>query len=228
MRLTAQGGTDGATIVLFWPDNLPDDADRLLQEGPVELMERLDAEGKLVQFPCDGDGHYALAVIIGEELSPDLAAVAKEHKRYPALVAAGDGYFGGGEYCFKRDDALLRRYPHQAGKLPIPAGTYAATVYQTEVGDDVYAKWSVGRVGPAARRVERLRNVLVAAACAAVLATLVGLCAFPWVVKGITAGVAVGLVAAAAVVGRTESYKAVAAARDEFERLYPDYVLHLK
>ena len=205
MRLTAQGGTDGATIVLFWPDNLPDDADRMLQDGPVELFEKLEAEGKLVQFPCDGDGHYTLALFVREELPADLAAVSREHKRYPTLVAAGDGYFGGGEYAFKRDDTFLRRYPQQAGRLTIPAGTYAATVYQAEVGDDVYAKWSRDRVGPAAKGIERLRNVLLAAACAAVLATLVALCAFPWVVKGIIAGVAVALVAAAMLVGRSKS-----------------------
>jgi hypothetical protein len=228
MRLRAEGGTDGATIVLFWPDTLPDDADRQLQDGPIELFEQLDAEGKLIYFPCDGDGHYFLSVFVGEDLPPDLEAACKEHKRYPTLTAAGEGYFGGGECAFKRDDAFLRKYPHQAGKLTIPAGKYAATVYQKVAGRNAYAKWSRDRVGPAGKRVERRHNVLFRAACTAVLATLVGLCAFPWVVKGIVAALAAALVVSVVLVRRTASYKAAAAAWNEFANVYPDYVLHLQ
>ena len=40
MKITASGGTDGANIVLFWPDNLPDDADARLNDDPVRVSGR--------------------------------------------------------------------------------------------------------------------------------------------------------------------------------------------
>src|SRR5207237_9307150 len=97
MKLTASGGTDGTTMLLSWPDNLPDDGDRLLRDDPIDLLEKLDAEGKLIYFPCAGDGHYRLSVYVGEEVPGELAAMCREHKRFARLVAAGEGYFGGGE-----------------------------------------------------------------------------------------------------------------------------------
>ena len=61
MKLTASGGTDAANIVLFWPDNLPDDADATLKGDPVDLVDQLQKDGKLVWFPCLSDGGYTVA-----------------------------------------------------------------------------------------------------------------------------------------------------------------------
>ena len=50
MKITASGGTDAGNIVLFWPDNLPDDADAALRDDPITLVENLRNEGKLIWF----------------------------------------------------------------------------------------------------------------------------------------------------------------------------------
>lgn len=48
MKITASGGTDVANIVLFWPVNLPEDADAALNDDPISLIERMRGEGKLI------------------------------------------------------------------------------------------------------------------------------------------------------------------------------------
>lgn len=103
MRLTASGGTDGASIVLFWPDNLPDDADAAINDDPVSLIERLQTKGKLIWFPCGADGGYTVAVYVRADLPPELAPHCKEVDRIASLVVRGNGCFGGMEYVFKHD-----------------------------------------------------------------------------------------------------------------------------
>src|SRR5581483_9816022 len=124
MKLTATGGTDGASIVLFWPENLPEDADTILQDDPVSLIERMRDEGKLVWFPCEGDGTYTLAIYVRTELPAELQSVLKDEEKYPHLAVRGVGYFGGMEYVFKRDSSFLDKYPHMCEKVEIPPGEY--------------------------------------------------------------------------------------------------------
>ena len=56
MKITARGGTDAASIGLFWPENLPDGADAVLWSNHLALVEELRDQGKLLSFPCDADG----------------------------------------------------------------------------------------------------------------------------------------------------------------------------
>jgi hypothetical protein len=228
MRLDAAGGTDGATMVLFWPDNLPEDADAALADDPMTLIERLDAEGKLVHLPCAGDGGYRISVFVREELPPDLAAVCREDRRYPRLTVAGDGYFGGGESLFKRDASFLQKYPHMAEKLAVPAGTYAATVYQTDVPRGMSRRWLRDRVDARARLVERSYEVLWPASLLAALATLVGFVFVSRTMGLVSLGVTAALICATVVVSRSASWRRVRAAYDAFATAYPDYVVRLQ
>ena len=227
MPIVARGGTDGATMVLFWPDNLPDNADHLLRDDPIALIESLDADGKLVLLPCDGDGGYTLAVYVREDLPPDLAAVCREHKRYPHLIVNRDGYFGGGEYVFKHDDAFLRKYPHMAEKVCLPAGTYAAEVFETDVPEGTYARWLRDRVRPAEKSLHDLHGGLAALGVVAVVAAAAGLFFLRRAASLALAPGAAIVVLAAVLVSRTAGYKAVRAAAEEFEGMYPDYVVRL-
>lgn len=101
MKITASGGTDVAGIVLFWPDNLPAVADFALRDNPVALIETLQEQGKLIRFPCDGDGGYTLAVFVREDIPDELRSCCEDEVQIPVLTVRGVGYFGGMEYMFK-------------------------------------------------------------------------------------------------------------------------------
>src|SRR5436190_23377729 len=130
MTITASGGTDGANIVLFWPDNLPDDADELLTQDSVALVENLRDQGKLIWFPCDGDGRYAVAVFLAMDVPDDLIVHCKEEVKIPSLIVRGPGYFGGMEYMFKHDSSFRDKYPGMCEQVNIPDGTYSARVWR--------------------------------------------------------------------------------------------------
>jgi hypothetical protein len=227
MKLTATGGTDGANIVLYWPDQLPDDADARLEHDPVALIEQLEKDGKLVTFPCEGDGHYTVAVFVHEDPPPDLLKYCREHKTHPSISARGDGYFGGTEYVCKRDCAFREKYPHMSTKIAIPDGTYAATVYEVDAPEELESQWLLDHAGPAAVRISNAVGVIALAIGLCTLAALAGLAFMSWTVWLWIVGIDTALVATAWALARTADYRAVAAARIEFERAYPAYVLRL-
>jgi hypothetical protein len=228
MRLTAAGGTDGATMVLFWPANLPDDADRLLRDDPIALFEKLDGEGKLIYFPCEGDGGYTLGVYLHEDVPAELAAFCREHRKYPHLLVSGEGYFGGGECVFKRDAGFIEKYRHMAGKVTVPDGTYDAAVYATDVPRSFYGKWLREHAGPSAKRAGDAYGVMWGFIIGGVLATLFGLFLMPWKFWFLFAGGTAALIAATFALSRSAAYKKVVAARAEFARAFPAYVVRLK
>jgi hypothetical protein len=227
MKLTATGGTDGANIVLYWPDHLPDDADARLKADPVELLDQLERDGKLVQFPCDSDGAYSLTVFVGEAPPADLMRYCKEAKRYERLAVTGDGYFGGAEYVCKRDCAFREKYPHMSTKVSIPAATYAATVYEVELPDELEAQWIRDHAGAAAVRMSNAMGLLAGGVVLCVIAALVGLKVMSWTVWACVAAAGLALAAAAWAVSRMPGYRAVAEAQRAFERTYPAYVVQL-
>jgi hypothetical protein len=228
VKITARGGTDGATMVLYWPDNLPDDADTQLKDDPMALIEKLRDEGKLILFPCDGDGQYTLAVFVGGQVSDELQEFCKEEERYPSLIVRGDGYFGGAEYMFKHNDTLRIAFPHMSEKVVMPAGTYAARVWRTNVPESVYHTWLVREAGPGAKRLRDLHRGIATCAVVGVLLALVTLLFVPWAVWFCIAGAAIALVVVAVALSRTPAYQAVAKAQRHYEEAFPKYVVHLE
>jgi hypothetical protein len=112
MKLVANAGTDAATIILFWPDQVPADAEQAVVDDPSELIERLQSEGKLIWFLCDGDGSYTLAVYLDTEVPPYLRAVCKDDGTIPRLNAVGPAYFAGGEYLAPRNSDRFTDGPY--------------------------------------------------------------------------------------------------------------------
>ena len=227
MKLTATGGTDGANIVLYWPDHLPDDADARLQDDPVELLDQLEKEGKLIGFPCDSDGAYSLAVFVRDEPPADLLRYCREAKSVPSVVARGDGYFGGAEYVCKGDCAFREKFPHMSTKIAIPDGTYGATVYEVEPPEELESQWLREHAGAAALRRSNAVGVLVVGVVLCAIASLVGLAFMSWTVWFCVAGAGLVMAALAWGLSRSAGYRAVADARAEFERTYPAYMLRL-
>lgn len=228
MKLTARGGTDGANMVLFWPDNLPDDADLILQDDPTTLVDQLRNDGKLIWFVCEGDGDYSVAVYLHIPIPEHLAAMCKDEERYPKLVVKGDGYFGGMEYLFKREASLRKKYPGMCEKITIPDGTYAATVYRTIVSERLRTAWLLEHAGRLAKWMSDIQGVILLCAAFSVLVSLLSLCVVSWVAWFYIVGVTVVLVAITFSLSRSRWCKAVAQAVLEFENEYPSYVVRLE
>jgi hypothetical protein len=228
MKLTARGGTDGANMVLFWPATLPTGADDALQDDPIALAEQLKADGKLIWFPCDSDGQYTVAVFVRTPIPDELLANCKEPERYPRLVVRGEGYFGGMEYMFQEDRSLLDRFPHMAERIRIPDGTYAASVYQTDAPEAQYEEFLRNRAGVGPKGVWDAHGKVAACAVAGVLASLVAAAVGPRGLWVPVVGVTLALIVTAVAISRTGAYRAVRLARDEFEREFPAYVVHLE
>lgn len=215
-------------MVLFWPANLPDDADQLLQDDPVTLTERLQGEGKLIWLPCDSDGGYSLGIFVNEPLPPDLAGYCKHEAHIEKLTVDGEGYFGGGEYMFKHDRSPLDRYSHMAEKVQIPAGVYEATVYTSQEPESAEQEWMKAHTSASALRLWNAHSTICALSVIGVLATAVSLFflpAAPWL---LVAGTTLALIGLAVALSKTAAYKSVAAAQKEHERMFPAYVVHLE
>jgi hypothetical protein len=228
MRITARGGTGGASIVLFWPDNLPEDADTLLRRDPIDLVERLRGEGRLIRLPCDADGEYTVSIHLRAPVPEPLLALCRDEERYPKLIVSGDGYFGGVEYLFKYDRRLLDKYPHMCEKVAIPDGTYTAWVYQTDVPELMYDGRLLEQAGARAVRLWNLHGRLAALSVVAVLGTLLTYFVLPWLVWLGILTLTLAACGSAIALSKTGSYKAVAKAQADFENAYPAYVVHLE
>lgn len=227
MKITASGGTDGASIVLFWPNHLPDDFDETSQDDPLPIIEGLRDEGKLIWFPCDGDGTYRVSIFVRTPLPDTLQAVCKQEECIPLLAVKGEGFFGGLEYVFKTDRTLVEKYPSMLQPVAIPEGAYAATVYRTDVPDAVYETWLEDRAGRGAKRLWYVNTWLAAAAVIGALATVVGACVLSWAAWYWVAEFAALSALAAIGLHRTPACQAVRQAKAEYEEEFPDYIVHL-
>ena len=227
MRITASGATDGGNIVLFWPENLPDDFDELRKGREGEVIDRMRGEGRLIWFPCDGDGDHTVAIFLGEPVPQFLSEFCRDEETYPRLSVRGEGFFGGLEYVFKRDASLLERYPGMMERVRLPEGDYGARVWRTDLPEGFRDQWLRKHAGAWAVRVWRAHMNLMLLAIACALATLVALCLVPWRVWFCTAGAVVGIVLVGEALTRTRAYKSVEAGREEYGRTYPSFVVEL-
>ncbi|MCE9530014.1 MAG: hypothetical protein K8T89_02565 [Planctomycetes bacterium] len=228
MKITASGGTDGANIVLFWPDNLPEDADAALQNEPITLVEALRAQGKLIWFLCEGDGGYTVAIYVQRQVPENLMALCRDEEQIPNLLVRGTGYFGGMEYMFKRDSSFLTKYPQMCEQVRIPEGNYSARVYRTESRETLYNSWILTQAGAAAKRISDLHGVITACAVVGVFASVITLFVASLTIWYCITALAAIFVFVAVAMSRTESYRAVAKAKEAFEKEYPSYVVHLE
>ncbi|QDU55747.1 hypothetical protein [Aeoliella mucimassa] len=226
MVITASGGTDGANIVLFWPNNLPDDADAQLRDDPIALVEQLRSEGRMIWFYCEGDGDYSATFFIGTSIPIDLFRFCAEDEQYSELTVNGDGYFGGMEYMFKQDHTAYERNPHMLEKVDIPEGKYRAIVYSTTVADSFRREWLLRRVGRKALRLSNLLQWLVVLSAFSVLLLIVTLFVIHQLIW-IAFAAAVVFTAAAMLISTTKGIKATRDSMVECEREFPSYVVHL-
>ena len=157
MKITASGGTDVATLVVFWPENLPHDTQKRLEDDWLGFIEQMRTEGKLISFPCDSDGEYLVSIFVHIPIPDDLLALCIGEEKYPTLIVQGAGYFDGGEYLFGN---AQERPKGITANVSIPPGTYTATVYQVDYAEDFHDEWLLTHAGPTAMSVWNFQDFI--------------------------------------------------------------------
>lgn len=229
MKLLATGGTDAATIGIFWPELLPADFDQRMEEGNVlGLLEQLGNDEILLQFPCERDGQYTLGVWIDEPLPTELTPHARERQPPRRLDIVGETRFGGLEYAFKDDRLVAAKYREMCVPVAIPPGEYGATLYDTEVPDEVHEQFLVDHSSPAAKRLWDVQSWF--AACGVVAMMVFVGCMFvgtrQWMLVALTVGLSLSTIGW--ILSRLPGYRAVQQARENYAAMFPDYVLKLE
>lgn len=159
MKITANGGTCDALMVLFWPEQLPVDADPLLVGDPTELIAWFHSEGKLIWLPCNIDGTYSLAIFVNSDVPANLLSHCRDEGTSPCLTVSGPGYFCGGEYVGKLACKRFSKSRHLSVPLDIPAGTYTAQIYRTQLPISLHHNWIVEHAGPRAGWLNLLHGI---------------------------------------------------------------------
>ncbi len=200
----------------------------MLQSDPISLVESLRNQGKLIWFPCDGDGGYSVAVFVRSEMPDDLIAHCRDEEFVPRLFVRGIGFFGGMECMFKHDSSFVKKYPAMCEQVSIPEGTYSARIYHTDIPESLYESWLLSQAGTKAKRLWDIHGYIAACAVASMILSLVAFFALTWTARFCVMAVALAFVLGAVLMSRTDWYKRVARARDAFEKAYPSYVVHLE
>ena len=131
MRDVIEAGTDAASLLLFDPGALPPDFEDRLRAGSVEVLARLDDQGKVCWISTEGDGRFLLHAYVDEPVPAALRPYLRDPvvvERFP--VPTGRLFLTGSEYAFRDDDQFLRQHPHMGGFCTIRPGAYRLTLYR--------------------------------------------------------------------------------------------------
>lgn len=226
-QYSGSGGTDGANMVMFWPANLPEEADTMLVNDPLSFAETMREEGRVLWFPCDGDGDFSVSVYVDEDPPMQLNAFLGEEENYPDVHVKGLTYFGGLEYMYREQNPLHEEFPHMCGHLRIPDGLYQGNVYRTDIPPAFSRQWLMQRLGPGRYRVLHWQQLLTKASMLGGIGVLFAfffLKIFVWLA---VIGVVALTFVAAVLLSRSESCREAIVAIDEFTEKFPEYVVVL-
>jgi hypothetical protein len=129
MRYVIEAGTDAASLLLFDPGALPPYFEDRLRAGTVEILARLDEQGKIRWISTEGDGRFLLHAHVDEAVPERMRPYLYDPvviKYFP--VPTGRLFFTGSEYAFRDDDHFLSQHPHMGGFCTIRPGTYRLTL----------------------------------------------------------------------------------------------------
>jgi hypothetical protein len=227
MRQSLHGATDAATMVLFWPELLPDDFQARFENDPFALLEQLRAENRAIWFPCDSDGDYHLSIFIDCEIPEELRKIEKAAEIRFVLHAKGPAYFGGGEYLFKHDNHSLTKHPHMRQRAEIPDGIYDVKSYCLWQGECHYEDWMLQQVGLAAKRRWELFGAMVACSIVGMIATLFACAFLSWPYWSPFVGAEACLILSAIMLHRSELYQRAEKANREYGVRFPSYIVEL-
>jgi hypothetical protein len=141
MKHVIATGTDAASVCLFDPSALPDDFDERVQEGPIEMLEQLAAQGRLWWCNTGGDGGYLFHVYADADVPDEVRPYLRDpHHAERFQIPSGTLWACGAEYVARdpvRGNANspkggLGKFSHMGGPCAVVAGDYAMTAWRAE------------------------------------------------------------------------------------------------
>lgn len=228
MRIDVNGATDTASMVLFWPELLPEDVETELQKDPIGLVEKLHAGQRLISFPCDSDGDYWLSIFVRSEIPANLMRFCREEAAYRHFHVPGSGFFGGSEYLSKDGFDCENPCSHMHQRANVPSGVYSAKVYTVDTPEEYYDNWLAKRVGSASIRIWNFHSNIAAWSVLSVLVSIAAFFFLSWFAWWCVVAVTGLLTLFCLMLSRTPAYIAVKIAQDKFAQEYPSYVLVLE
>jgi len=230
MECTLEGGTDGASMVLFDPAALPLDFDAKSEDDPVTQLEELMRLGRLCWINTEGDGHYTLGIYVRADLPDDLEPFAKQIETYDCFhVPSGRLVFAGVEYVFQTDDSRLRKYPHMGEAIDVPAGTYPAVLFEFEYPTSFHKDLLKQRLSAAEFLAYRLMNTLAPIGCIALLVLLGSFWIMKWTLWAMMIlPCGLGLIALPLLLSRLPIYRKGRAVYEGVRKEFPGYGVLLK
>ena len=230
MKLTADGGTDIATMVIYWPELISPEMRRKYQHDPGDLAAELRAKGSLIEFPCDADGHYSVSVFVNENPPANFAPLAGEEKVFQRVTAQGPAFFNGAEYILpeKTDDNESDGAPDSESALAIPDGAYTGRVYRLETSEEHRWEWLKSRVGEATLKRKQRHESIASYAAVLILAAIITAFFTSWMIWGPIAALAIVPVAVVRKLGSDPAFEKIKAAEAEYAATFPAYVVELR
>ncbi len=231
MKLHATGSTTSAELVLCWPQALPVDLDaRLLDPTaePEEIVEELRNAGHLLFIPAHARGDHHLLLLLDEPIPAQLDAYCNLVTKCDALKIAGGGRFVGVELLFDQRGLLLNQQATPGIDSPLPAGEYFAELFTTDIPAEVYETWIRDQAGSTAQRWWWLQTWIASAGVVAFLIFVLCLFLAPRQSVYVTFGGSSFLLFIAWLMSRTESYRRVQRARQDYHEAYPEIVVRLR
>ncbi|RCS56159.1 hypothetical protein DTL42_00070 [Bremerella cremea] len=224
---SGSGGTEGGNMVLYWPENLPENAETLLEEDPVTFLDKMAEEGRIIWFLNDGDGQFTVSVYVDEIPPAPLKDFLGEEENYSDVHVKGPTFFGGLECVGEQEPQLSDEYEGLFTPMAIPEGTYHGTVYRTFIPPAFTRRWLIERLGKRRYRILHWQQLLSKASFLGIVACLFAFFFLQLPVWLLLVAIVAGSFVAAVLLARSEACREAIVAIDEFTQLYPEFVVVL-
>lgn len=214
-------------MVMYWPENLPENADKLLDEDPVSFLDSMCEEGKLIWLPNEADGQFSISVYLDEDPPAPLKGFLGEEEHYPDVRVKGKTFFAGLECVGEEEPKLTDEYQGMFSQLAIPEGIYQGNVYRTFVPPTFSRSWLIERLGAGRYRILHWQQLLSKASFLGIVASLFAFFFLQLPIWLMMVGVVAASFVAAVLLARSEACREAIVAIDEFTQLYPEFVVVL-
>lgn len=227
MRIDVEGGTDIASIQLFWPSRVTEDVQaKSFTERQSWIAEQSEAK-QLIDFPCNSDGSYKVAIFIDEDPPEELAEHLVDGKELGRFETPGESaWFGGFEGI--SSDPTSGKHRNAVNPVEIPAGSYEARLSEFAPPPEFEDLWIQAQLGPEGLATRsRLDSLLGGGGLLGLLGVGIGIFSDWGLSAFVLIGVALVLFALAALANRGEGSEQIHQANKAYEDRFASYVLRL-
>lgn len=214
-------------MVMYWPRNLPENIDAMLEEDDGTFLDSMADEGRILIFADGANGQFSISAFLDEEPPAQLREFLGDEEIYPDVLVKGATVFSGSECLGEQDLESNDEFQGMFSQLAIPEGMYQATVYRTTIPPAFSRRWLMERLGMGRYRILHWQQLLSRATMLGIVGSLFAFffLALPvWLI--LVAVVALSFVVSV-LLARSEACQEAIVAIDEFTELYPEFVVVL-